>query len=290
MNSVKLNKKHLFSFVLTLVLLFSLNLSAFATTSNVVKFSEADNTCLYYLSSGTEVNCTSTTSIKSSTYDVEGNSYNTSVFQFPALSASYQKLVMSSADLDIYTDTKYKFDFYVKLGNTSGSTGYVSIYIFYYVNGEFNTSTELYLNENLSTNTWSQVSGSFQTPDLTGNVTCAVLFNFACNEDSGRYFYLTDATFTLDDPLLNGTPIGTPSTDDLNGAIEDYENVMNELPSIDDSELQSLLDFDFDSFTAGMSFVRDMFDRTMSVFTFNSVLAFALAIGLATYLIGRKVG
>lgn len=290
MSSVKLNKKHLFSFVVTLVLLFSLNLNVFASTSNTVCFADSDYLCTYYSATGADVTCTSTTSVSTSTYVIDSVSYNTSVFKFPSVSANLEKSIISNADLDIYTNTKYKYDFYVKLGNSSGSIGQVNIFIFYYVDGAFNSSTSLYQAESVSTNSWTKVSGSFQTPDLTGNVTCAVMFSFGVYEDSGRYFYLTDAVFTLDDPLLNGTPIGTPSTDDLNGAIEDYENVMNELPSIDGEELDRLLNFDFDSFTSGMSFVRDMFDRTMSVFGFTSVLSFALAIGLATYLIGRKVG
>lgn len=290
MNSVKLNKKHLFSFVVTLVLLFSLNLNVFASTSNTVCFADSDYVCAYYSATGTDVTCTSTTSVSTSVYTIEGYSYNASVFRFPSVSSSLEKSIVSNADLDIYTNTKYKYDFYVKLGNTSGSTGQINIFIFYYVDGTYNSSTSLYQAESVSTNSWTEVSGSFQTPNLTGNVTCVVMFAFGAAEKSGLYFYISDAVFTLDDPLLNGTPIDTPSTDGLNGAIENYEDVMNELPSIDDSDLQSLLDFDFDSFTAGMSFVRDMFDRTMSIFTFNSVLAFALAIGLATYLIGRKVG
>lgn len=285
----KYGKKLLFPFV-TLLLLVSLNLNCFAATSNTVCFANADNKCLYYLSTGTEVNCTSTTSVRTSTYTIDGSSYNATFFTFPAVSANLQKIVISNADLDIYTNSKYKFDFYVRLGNTSGSTGYVSIYIFYYVDGAFSSMTELYLNENLSTNTWINVNGSFQTPDLTGNVTCAVLFNFACNEDSGRYFYLTDAEFTLDDPLLNGEPIGTPSTDDLNNTLDNYEDVMSGLPEVDSDKLDELMNFDFDSFTAGMSFTRDMFERVMSTFGFTSVLTFALAIGLATYVIGRKVG
>lgn len=290
MNSVKLNKKHLFSFFITLVLLFSLNLSAFASNSNVVKFSEADNTFLYYLSSGSEINCTSTTTVTTGVENVEGYDLNTSSFRFPSVSANLQKVIMSSADLDIYTNTKYKFDFYVKLGNTSGSTGTVGIFIFYYINGEYNSSTQLFFNENVSTNLWTKVSGSFQTPDLTGNVTCSVMFTFSANEDSGRYFYLTDATFTLDDPLVNGKPITTPNTDDLNGTLSEYDNVVGSLPSIDKNETDKLFDFNVDSYTASLNFIKDMFDNILEVFGFASIVTFALCIGLATYIIGRKVG
>ncbi len=290
MNSVKLNKKHLFSFALTLVLLFSLNLNSFAATSNIVCFAGSDYSCSYVTSTDSSVTCTSATSVSTGVQNVDGYDLNTSVFRFPTVSTNLTKQIISKADLEIYTNTKYKYDFYIKLGNTSGSSGIVGIFIFYYVNGEHNSSTQLFLNDNVSTNLWTKVSGSFQTPDLSGNVSCVVMFSFSCSENSGRYFYLTDATFTLDDPLLSGTPIETPSTDDLDNTLNDYENVMGELPSINGDELDNLLNFDFDSFTAGMSFVRDMFDRTMSVFGFTSVLSFALAIGLATYLIGRKVG
>lgn len=285
----KYGKKLLFPFV-TLLLLFSLNLNSFAATSNTVLFVEADNLCTYYTSSGNEVNCTSTTSIKAVNYSIEGSSYPGTTFTFPAAATNLQKVILSNADLDIYTNTKYKYDFYVKLGSTSGSTGVVSINIFYYVDGEFKQVTTLYQNENLSTNTWSRVSGSFQTPDLSGNVTCSVMFTFSAKESSGRYLYLSDAVFTLDDPLINGDPIGTPSTDELNGTLDEYEDVMSGLPEVDSDKLDELMKFDFDSFTAGMSFCRDMFERLMATFGFSSVLTFALAIGLATYVIGRKVG
>lgn len=282
-------KKLLFSFV-TLLLLFSLNLNSFAATSNTVCFAQSDYLCTYVTSTDSSITCTSTTSVSTGVQNVEGQDLNTSLFRFPSVSANLTKQIVTNADLEIYTNTKYKYDFYVKLGNTSGSTGLVGIFIFYYVDGEHNSSTQLFFNDNVSTNSWTQVSGSFQTPDLTGNVTCAVMFSFSTAENSGRYFYLTDATFTLDDPLLNGDPIGTPSTDDLNGTLDEYEDVMSGLPEVDSNKLDELMKFDFDSFTAGMSFCRDMFERVMATFGFSSVLTFALAIGLATYVIGRKVG
>lgn len=293
MNSVKLNKKHLFSFVITLVLLFSLNLNVFAGTSNIIHFGDYSYRAYYY-PNGTFTDCTNNVTCGTAQYTIDGVTMQGTNYIFSGTS-TYDKLLYTGADLGLYTDTQYTYDFYVKVGLRSGYTYNVVVQIYYTVNGELvdtAPATTLYDGDGLATNTWHKVEGSFKTPDVSGNVACALLVMISTQEtdSTSQMMCLSDMSLVLDDPLLNGTPIGTPSTDELNGAIEDYENVMNELPSIDGEELDRLLNFDFDSFTSGMSFVRDMFDRTMSVFGFTSVLSFALAIGLATYLIGRKVG
>lgn len=293
MNSVKLNKKHLFSFIITLVLLFSLNLNVFAATSNTIHFGDYSYTAYYY-PNDTLTECTNNVTRGTAQYTIDGVTIQGTNYLFSGTS-TYDKLLNTGADLGLYTDTQYTYDFYVKVGLKDGYTYDVLVQIWYTVNGEMigeAPATTLYDGDGLSTNVWNKVSGSFKTPDVSGNVACAMLIMIRTQEtdSTSQMMYLSDMNLVLDDPLLNGTPIDTPSVDEFDDTMADYEVTMDSLPEIDKEQLDSLMNFDFDNFTAGMSFVRDMFDRTMSVFGFGSVLVFALTIGLATYIIGRKVG
>ncbi len=82
-------------------------------------------------------------------------------------------------------------------------------------------------------------------------------------------------------------PSTSEQIDDLNNQ---YEDVMNELPSVSTDDVEGVLDYDFSEFNNGLNFVRELFERTMNTFNFNLVLAFALCIGFVTYVLGRKVG
>lgn len=171
---------------------------------------------------------------------------------------------------------------------------------------------------------WVHVESSYTLPDLSGNVLVNCIITFHSYEINGGVptFDISTMTFTAtssgsggsggstggsgdsggstggntgdsgssDDNTESVTPIVTPSLDEFNGMVDDYYNTMDSLPTVDNGELKDLMDFDFDSFTDGMEFVRKMFNDTMTIFGFNSVLVFALTIGLATYFIGRKVG
>lgn len=291
---MKLGKKHLFSFALILVLLFSFNLNVFASTSHTVHFSDYAYNGSYTLNSKL-VDCTSSIKVTTGSGKINGIDLTYSVFTFPTVSAGLNKLLFLNADLNLYTDTNYTYDFYFKSGNNVYSDILnCNFYVYYIVNDVLSDeSAVLYEAENLQTNVWYQVSGSFKTANLTGNVKCGIMVQMTCYSTANKLstnFAVSDCKLVLDDPMLSGTPINTPSTDDVNSIYDDYNNIMDSLPQIDGEELDSVLNFDFRSFTAGMSCVRTLFDRTMSVFGFNAVLTFALAIGLATFIIGRKVG
>ena len=294
MNSVKLNKKHLFTFIVTLVLLFSLNLNTFAVTNHTVNFYPYDFIAYYNPSSGGATNCTDTTKKSNMTSTINGTQYHVTQYKFSSLYSLYRKSLISGADLQIYTDTDYKFDFYIRCGEVSGCNSSVLVTLVFANDSDAGAVVTIFEKDNFQSNSWLHCTGSFKTPDLSGSVSCAMVVQVAQEPNSnnlcGNIIQLSDMNLVLDDPLLNGTPIETPSTDDLDNALNDYEDVMSGLPSVDGEELDRLMNFDFDSFTAGMSFVRDMFDRTLSVFGFSTVLSFALAIGLATYIIGRRVG
>lgn len=293
MGKFKLNKKHLFYFPTILVLLFSLNLNTFAATSYSVSLADSDYVCSYGEDDAL-VDCTSSTEVAVSTLNVDGVPYSSSVFVYPTSSITHKKLLISSAPLGLYTDTMYKFFCIFRLGVNTSYTASCSIQINYYVDGEFKSYTTLHSRDDMKTGTWYYIDKALKTPDYSGNVSCSVLIGFSSSDTSfsagsGR-FTITDLTFTVDDPLINGTPITTPSTEELENTLNEYEEVMGALPQVDENELADLMEFDFDSFSDGMSFVREMFERTMNTFGFNAVLVFALTVGLATYIIGRKVG
>lgn len=279
MNSIKLNKKHLFSILITLVLLFSLNLNTFASgySSAVVDFTKQN---FIAFSNGKEVS-----GVSASSKNREDIGHYCQ-YKFPLGIYNSYMVVSGSPDLYLYLDTQYEFEFY-----TFCPTDYTLNLNFSFTN-----------NENVSVKGLTLVDGEFKggqynlhkgifNIDKIDDVTkYAFIFSFVTYDDSLiDFFCISDLKVNAIGPLY-GEPIITPNTDDLENTLDDYENVMNELPSINGDELDSLMNFDFSSFTDGLAFVRDMFNRTMSVFGFNAVLVFALTIGLATYIVGRKVG
>lgn len=290
MGKLKLNKSTLYIIVVG-VLLFSLNLNTFSATSFSVHLAD------YYFESaynGT-VDCTSDTSLTSNTILIDGIDYNRTVIVFPLSSRYYDKSIVFSGPVGLYTNTNYSYKFFVHLGSDTARSSVVYILIYFYVAGEYHSNVIL-CSVNLKNGEWVEVSGTLKTPDLTGSVSCAIIASFTDSSDSNESLVsecrwsVTDILFSVDDPLINGTPINTPSTEELENTLNDYYDVMDSLPQVDENELADLMEFDFDSFSDGMSFVREMFERTMNVFGFNAVLVFGLTVGLATYIIGRKVG
>ena len=291
MNSVKLNKKHLFSIVLTLVLLFSFNLNTFAS-SGLYSFYDYDFVASATINGATSNVTDYVKKTRSTNYADNGRLYTSYSFNF-SNAASYMS-VNTGVQLDMYTVTEYNYDFQFKIISSSHSST-VNITLFVDDSADSgDTILQLFNNKNLPGGQWVNISGKFKTPDIVGTAQYVILVQIGDN--NGTYTSLLNNLFSISDisiaPVgpLYGKPIETPDTGDLENSLKDYEDVMSQLPEIDGEELDRLLNFDFSAFTDGMNFVRDMFNRTMSVFGFNAVLAFALAIGLATYIIGRKVG
>lgn len=279
MNSVKLNKKHLFSIFVVLVLLVALNINTFASSYSSVVVDFTKQNFLAY-SNG---NTVSGVSALSKSNDIIGH-YCDYVFPF-GIHNSYM-VVSGSPDLYLYLDTQYEYEFYsfcptdysLNLNFAFSNDDNVSIKGLTLVDGTFKGGQ------------YNLHKGVFNIDKIDDVTKYAFVFSILTHEDSLiDYFCVSDLKVNAIGPLY-GEPIITPDTDDLDNTLDDYENVMDELPSINGDELDSLLNFDFSSFTDGLVFVREMFNHTMSVFGFNAVLAFALTIGLATYIIGRKVG
>lgn len=293
MNSVKLNKKHLFSILITFVLLFSLNLNTFAS-SGLYSFYDYDFVA-YANINGNSTNVTSHVKKNIPTFTADnGRSVTRYTFDMSTVTASYMS-INTGVQMDLYTVTEYEYNFQFRLSETDHSA-YVNITLFIDDSADTgDTIVQLFNSSNVSANDWVTVSGKFKTPDIVGSAQYVVLVQIG-DEDGGGSHLVYSNIIDISDFYINpvgplyGKPIETPDTEDLENTLDDYENVMNELPSIDGDELDRLLNFNFSSFTDSMEFVRAMFNHTMSVFGFNSVLAFALAIGLATYILGRKVG
>lgn len=279
MNFVKLNKKHLFSILITLVLLFSLNLNTFASSYSSVIVDFTKQNFLAY-SNGSAV---SGVSVSSKSNDSIGHYCN---YQFPFGVHNSYMVVSGSPDLYLYLDTQYEFEFY-----TICPTDYSFNLNFAFSNDDNVVVEGLTLvDDTFKGGQYNLHKGVFNIDKIEDVTKYAFIFSIVTNEDSlVDFFSVSDLKINAIGPLY-GEPIITPDTDNLENTLDDYENVMNELPSINGDELDSLMNFDFSSFTDGLAFVRDMFNRTMSVFGFNAVLVFALTIGLATYIVGRKVG
>lgn len=303
MGKFKLNKKHLFYFPVMLLLLFSLNLNTFAATSYSVNIGSADSISCWYnvpdeVTDTTEtfkaVDCTTETSFVPYTLDVDGVPYPGTRIVFPNSSVGYMKQFACNAKLNLYTNATYNIKSIFKVGSlTSGTVRcYVTLRFRNVVDGPY--SIYLFDRSDLKSGTWYSIDRTFKIPDFAGDTSCIIDIAFSNDDESfvssAGVFVITDFVVTLDDPILTGTPINTPSTEELENTLNDYYDVMDSLPQVDENELADLMEFDFDSFTDGMSFVREMFERTMNTFGFNAVLVFALTVGLATYIIGRKVG
>ena len=288
MDKFKLNKKHSFIFVVAL-LLFSLNLNTFAATSTVVHFADTE----LYLQYGDGIECTNSSEISSVTVNIDNVVYNATIIVFDFDSLGYKKQFISNSYLNLYTNTNYTYNMYVHCGANTSSSSTVVVYMYYYLNGEYH-SVDVFYSKVIKNGSYNLISGTYKTPNISGNVSCAMLF--VLDSDDNKYsassnrWTFTDLIISIDDPLINGTPINTPSTEELENTLNEYNDVMGALPQVDNDELEDLMNFDFDSFTDGMTFVREMFERTMNTFGFNAVLVFGLTVGLATYIIGRKVG
>lgn len=291
MNSVKLNKKHLFSIFITLVLLFSLNLNVFASSSHNVNLFDCDFTAYYFSDNVDATDCTSKVTKSEVTSTIDSVEYHTTKFTFSSLYSAFNKQIMLNPKLNMYTKTDYKYRFYVRCGEVANCDCVVNATILF-SNGSTSSYIELAPNTTFKSNSWLECSGSLTTPDISGNVTATLIFAIGQEKSSGTVgntFYATDIELTVDSPLY-GEAIETPSNDDLSDSLQNYDDLMGSLPSVDSAVINDLMNFDFGSFIDGMNFVRDMFDRTLMAFNFNSVLLFSLVFGLACLILGRKAG
>ncbi len=138
-----------------------------------------------------------------------------------------------------------------------------------------------------NTGRWVDYSFQFKYPEMFNGIPCYLVFQTLSSKSVSTVFYISDIVFTDNSPFSGN--INTPDTSDFNNSLDQLEQFENDLPQIDKEQFNSLFNFDFSRFTSSMAFIRNMFDRTVEALNFDAVLLFALAIGLATYIIGKKV-
>lgn len=138
---------------------------------------------------------------------------------------------------------------------------------------------------------WVDFSSQFRSPEITGSYVC-ILYLFISSAGgtsvAPQSFYLTDFQFSIDSPLYGDHyENDTSEIDDLNGRIEAVEG---QLPSMEDVPLDELFgDVSIEDYNNGFIAVNNMFDTVIGVTDFGAVILFCLAIGLCTYLLGRRV-
>lgn len=288
----QLNIKHLCSFFVTLVLFIALNVNTFAVSSYTVNFYDSNYVCTAVIN-GKATNVTSLTKLTDSGTKVSPlNNRHYVSYSFNS-SQSSQTSIATGADLGLYTNTQYKYDFGVRfIGGTKNHERNINVFITFANDAGDSDIVQLYSGEKVSQE-WINCSGTFVTPNMTGNVVCAMVIqlgqlktestttnNFICN--------LTDMSVTVDSPLY-GESINTPDDSKLQEVIGDYNEISDQLPKLDKDQIDGILNFDFSGFTDGMQFVRDLFDKITSSLGITSVLVFALSMGLVTYILGRRV-
>lgn len=286
----KLNKhKHLVTLFVSVLLLISLNFNTFAAETKVVSFNNCEFISSYNPTSGGSTDITDVTVRTYSQQSVGNQTMYCTTFKFPTVYSSFRKSILCNPVLNLYTNTRYNFDVYVRVGSSSGTCSVLVQLWFANSQNEAVDAFTIYDNENVSTSYWQHINADFTTTNVSGSTKCIMVFIIASNYKTDT-FIVSDMNIKNIDPIATGKPIETPSDDELKNAIDNYDDVMSQLPSINGDELDNIMNFDFSAFTDGMSFVRELFERVMSTFGFNSILVLALTIGLATYIIGRKVG
>lgn len=287
----KLNKhKHLATFFVSVLLLISLNLNAFCAETKVVLFDKCDYSAFYNPSSGGSTDITQTTTRKYEHITSQGLDFMATTYTFPSAYKNLRKGIICNPTLNLYTNTRYKFDFYLKVGTTASNKCSVLIQLWF---GDENDNVvdtiTIYDNKQVSTLSFHRITNEFTTPHIAGSPKCFMVF-IVTSENSTNSFTVGNMSIENIDPLTKGKPIETPSDDELKNAIDNYDSIIDSFPKIDGEELDNSFNFDFQPFVGGMQAVRTLFNRVMSVFGFNAVLLFALSIGLATFIIGRKLG
>lgn len=287
----KFNIKHLATPFVLLVLFIALNVNTFAVSSYTVNFYDSNYVCTAKIN-GNVVNVTNSCKLTEGKNPCPLNNRHYVVYSY-SNSLSEQTSIATGADLGLYTNTQYKYDFAVQfIGGVFAHKRNINVFITFANDSGDSDMIQLYSGDNVSQE-WINCSGTFVTPNLTGNVVCAMVIQLSqiqTESTSSNNFIckLTDMSIIIDSPLY-GESISTPDDSELKEVIGDYNDISDQLPKFDKNQLDRLLNFDFSGFTDGMQFVRDLFDRTTATFGITSVIIFALSIGLVTYILGRRV-
>lgn len=134
-------------------------------------------------------------------------------------------------------------------------------------------------------------SGTLHTPSLSGayEITLQLLISSKGGTSvAPQRFCFSDFVFELDSPLYGDHyENNTDEIDDLNDRIIAIEGM---LPSMDDVNFDDLLkDADVARYNNGFIAVNAIFNRVVGALEISPVIVFCLAIGLCTYLLGRRL-
>lgn len=272
------------------LLLFSLLVPAFAYDyTETVDFSTQSFNCLAQPKKDDpdgSVNITGDITRTRITYD--GVQYTQ--FTVPVKYTRYYKLFQLGMNgLSLKTDCDYKFSFKFYQNFNTPQTVIAQLR---YVDGEGNTSfSELGTLNAPNPATPVEFSGTVHTPTLGGvyqiNLILLIGSNGGITTTTHRFCF-SDFKFELDSPLYGEHyENDTDEIDDLNDRIIAVEGM---LPSMDDVNFDDLLkDVDVARYNNGFIAVNSIFSRVIGSLEIAPVIIFCLAIGLCTYLLGRRL-
>lgn len=275
---------------LAALLLLTMVIPSFAfETSCTVDFSTQSFHCLAQTvkdDPDTSVDITSDITRTRVTYD--GVQYTQ--FTVPVKYTRYYKLFQLGMNgLSLQTDSDYKFSFKFYQNFNTPQTVIAQLR---YVDGDGNTTfSELGTLNAPNPATPVEFSGTVHTPSLGGVYQINLLLLVASNggiTTTTHRFCFSDFTFELDSPLYGDHyENNTDAVDDLNNRID---SVMEQLPSIDDVDFNDLLNgADLSGYLHGFEAVNLSFGQVINAFEIGPVILFCLALGLCSYLLGRRM-
>ncbi len=272
------------------LLLLSMIIPTFAyETSCKIDFSKSNFSCL--AQKPTDDNSTVITS------EVSVNpsfSYHGRVFTQYTMpweySTVYDKvLVFPLNGFSLYTDTDYKFVMQFFQSYNVDTTVFVQAY-FIDANGN-STHFELINETGRYYSSSHEFTGVFHTPSVSGAYTVNLLVMVSSGGGVStvrQSFYFGDTSFEIDSPLYGDHyENDTSQIDDLNNQIIAIEGA---LPSMDDVDFDDLLNgADLSAYLKGFEAVNLSFAQIINAFEIGPVILFCLALGLCSYLLGRRM-
>lgn len=278
---IEYGKKLLTPFIV-IILLIALNINTFAASMHSYTIDFSKQNFLAY-NNGSVIDGVTVKGFDNPDYG------HTTRYTFPRGITSSKMIVSGSPDLQLYLETQYSYEFY-----TYAPADYTLNLHFAFSNDENEIVKGVTLvDDNFSGDMWTKHSGTFYIDNIEDVTKYAFVFTILSSGTSGTeslvgfMFSVGDLHVDAVGPLYGGI-VEPDNLDDLDGSFDRFDELVNSLPQIDRGQIDEIMNFDFNSFTAGMQFIRDFFDDTMARFNFSSVLAFSLTMGIACLLLGRK--
>lgn len=297
MNFLKKNNKKLLFAFLCVFLLISFNVNTFAASLHQVCNLDEGSYKAYVRELDSSGNVLSSSDVTSSTGRGRAtvNGRSCTAFRYDKAYKAYQKHLECGVDMALYPGYQYNYSGAFSTNYNLKSQSQFSISVFFIMtDGTNDFSVTLYQgsfnNSDGSAASWTDFSGNFIIPNnFSGNLQGALLIMVnALGSDSAwvaHDLYFTDFSFDVDHPLYSSQD---PEPDPSN-PFDDFDSSSSDLPDSSDVDLEDLMTFDFSDFTEGFSAVNKIFDRVTDALAIKPVILFCLTLGLATYIIGRKL-